>query len=406
MAPMHKTLLIAAACAAALGSAKFASAETSPYYLGGGLNVNQVSNIYRQNNNSNDDTVATASLLAGIDQTFGRQRLYGDVSLQNNRYRRNTDLNNQSYSVKAALDWATLERLSGTISGSKTRALAPYNVGNGVNPIFEKNVEDNTTINAAARIGLVTRLSIEATATYRSRDFSAVEYSSLVFNQNNYSLGLVYQPSDKLRLGVAGRRTNGKFPRYSLIGNGVYAGYEFTRNDLDLTGRWIISGASAIDGRLSYGKSTHSNGVGKDFSGGSGQISWSWQATAKLGFNTSVSRDTGLETSFFSFAGGSLSSDLNRITTALQINANYDLTSKVSLNAGVSLSKSDRKSAFLTQTADDYDRDKAFNLGARWQYSRSVLLGCQASHQSRDSSTAQYVFAANSYGCYGQFTIR
>lgn len=406
MAHTHKILLMAAACAAALGSARPASAETSPYYLGGGLNVNQVSNIYRQNNNSNDDTVATASLLAGIDQTFGRQRLFGDVSLQNNRYRRNTDLNNQSYSVKAGLDWATLERLSGTISGSKTRALAPYNVGNGINPVFSKNVEDNTTFDAVARIGLVTRFSVEATAGYRSRDFSAIEYSSLVFNQDRYSLGLVYQPSDKLRLGVAGRRTNGKFPRYSLVSTGVYAAYDYSRNDLDLTGRWAISGASVIDGRLSYGKSTHDGGVGQDFSGGSGQVTWTWQPTGKLALSTTVSRDTGLETSFFSFAGGSLSSDLNRITTAVQINANYDLTSKISLNAGASLSKSDRKSSFLTQTADDFDRDNAFNLGARWQYSRSVLLGCQASHQSRASSTAQYVFSANSYGCYGQFTIR
>jgi len=99
-------------------------AQSSPYYFGGGLGLTHVSNVYRQANDANSDNVTTATLLAGVDQRFGRQRLFGDGSVQSNRYQSNSSLNNQSYSVRGGLDWETLERLSGTLSGNASRAAA------------------------------------------------------------------------------------------------------------------------------------------------------------------------------------------------------------------------------------------------------------------------------------------
>ena len=379
-----------------------ASAETSPYYFGGGLGVTQVSNVYRESGGGNGDTVGTATLLAGLDQRLGRQRLFGDASVQQNRYRSNSLLNNRSYSAKVGLDWETLERLSGTLNGGKTRALATYNVGSGIAPIFKKNVEDNTELNAVARLGLVTRYSLEAVAGTRSRRYSAIEYARLQLDQNRYSLGVAYQPSADLRLGLAARLTRDKYPRATLT-NGDYAAAEFERKDLDLTGRWTVSGASAFEGRLSTGRSSVKLGVGSDFSGLTGLITWSWRPLARWAFSTSVSRDTGLETSFFNVSGTRLNSDLNRITTAVQLSAAYELSSKVALNSSASFSKSDRsRDSFAL---GEYDRDSAYNLGLRYQYSRGVQFSCQISHQARDSSTPQYVYTANSYGCNGQLII-
>ena len=392
------------ALAGLLGGLPSASAEPNPYYFGGGLGLTHVSNIFRQAATTNGDRVATASLLAGLDQRFGRERLFGDASLQSNRYQRNDNLNNRSYTVSGGLDWATLERISGTFSGSRSQALASYNVGNGVAPIFKKNVEDNTTLDAMARLGLVTRWSLQAGAGYRSRKFSADEYASLEIRQRRLNVGLFYQPSSDLRLGISPRRTQDKYPRYTLVG-GAYQSSEARRNDIDLTAHWEPSGASSFDARLSAGKSTHTGGVGRDFSGGTGQFSWKWQPAARWVITTAISRDTGLETSFFNTSIGNLSADQNRLTTALQISGNYELSSKIVLSAGASRANSDRRDEFLDRSTDGHDRDSAYNLGARYQYSRGVQFSCQISHQARDSSTPQYVYTANSYGCNGQMTI-
>jgi hypothetical protein len=385
-------------------AASAAHAQSSPYYFGGGLGLTQVSNLYRQSDNTNSDTVTTATLLAGLDQGLGRGRIFGDASLQNNRYRRNSDLNNQSYTLKAGLDWATLERLSGTVSGSRTRALASYNVGNGVALITKKNIEDTSSFDAVVRLGLVTRYSLEASAGYRSRKFSAIEYSSLEYTQERASLGLYYQPSPALRLGVSPRLSNTVYPRY-VFQNGSFQRSESRRTDLDLTGRWVPTAISTFDARISTGKSTLTSGVGRDFSGVTGRLSWNWQPSARWALNTAISRDTGLETSYFATGVGNLSSDQNRITTALQINGSYELSSKIALMAGASLAKTDRSNAFLTQRADGFDRDTAVNLSARYQYSRGIQFSCQINHQARGSSTPSYVYDANSVGCAGQLII-
>lgn len=403
---IHFPKILWSTCLIALSAitAAPAFAEASPYYYGGGLGLTHVSNIYREAGGGNSDTIATASLLAGLDQRLGRARVFADLSLQHNRYQDNSSLNNQSYSLKGGLDFATVERISGTLSGSKTRALATYNVANGVNPIFKKNIEDNDSIDAVMRLGLVARYSLEAGVGYRTRTFSANEYAALEYRQKRASAGLIYRPSSDLRLGIAARQTRGEFPRYSLVG-GVYQASEYKRNDIDLTGRWVLSGASNLEGRVSSGKSTQTSGVGRDFSGVTGQLTWNWLPTARWNLSTTVIRDTGLETSFVNANIGNLTLDQNRLTTALQFNGGYELTSKIYLNAGASLNKTDRVNEFLAQRSNDYERDTAYNFGARYQYSRGVQFSCQLSHQARGSNTPLYVYSANSYGCSGQLIL-
>jgi len=194
--------------------------------------------------------------------------------------------------------------------------------------------------------------------------------------------------------------TKDNYPRYGFDGSSFSAS-KFDRKDLDLTGRWVVSGASTLEGRLSTGRSRVTSGIGTDFSGVTGMISWAWQPVARWNFSATAS--TGLETSFLEFNGNRLNSDLNRVTTAGQLNANYELTSKILLNAGASVSKSDRTRDLFSQ--NDFDRDTALNFGARYQYSRGVQFACQLSHQARSSSTAVYVYSANSYGCNGQLII-
>ena len=162
-------------------------------------------------------------------------------------------------------------------------------------------------------------------------------------------------------------------------------------------------GPSSLDGRISTGRSKVKAGSGYDFSGVTGALSWNWQPTAKLNLSTTLSRDTGLETSFINT---NTSADRDRLTNALQVNANYELTGKVFLSAGMAFSKSDiTNKSSQTQAVDEFDRDKSFNLGLRWQYSRGITAGCQYNKSSRDSDRLFNVYDANSYGCYGQIIL-
>jgi len=373
-----------------------ALAESNPYYFGGLLAYNQISNVFRQATAPKNDRLATTSLLAGMDQPVGRQRLFFDASLQDNRYRSNTALNNQGYSLKAGLEWATLERLSGVVDVNTSNALADYNIGSNLTPIFKRNIERNRQYHGLFRLGLVTRYSLEANLTRRERSFSAAEYAQLESKQDAASLGLSYKPSDALTLGVAARHTEGVFPNYPLLFADIPIGSaedKYQREDIDLTTELRASGASKFSARLSRGKSSHSLSYERNFSGITGALSWAWQPSAKFSFSTQLSRDTGQE---ILVAGV----NQNRVVSSMQLLANYQLTGKIMLSAGTSLSRGDY--TYQNINTLNFDNITNVNLGARWAYSRGLTFGCQGKHNSRSNSTPQYGYSASSYGCYAQ----
>lgn len=388
--------------------AGMARAEESPYYLGASLGVTHVSNIYRNSAGqpTNSDNVTTATLLAGLDQRIGRQRLFGDLSVRSNSYQNNSSLRNTGYGLNAGLDWQTVERLSGQLSLNSNRSLAQFNPGDAP-AITKKNIEQTDQARASVRYGLLSLLSLEGSLTHRRRGYSASEYDAYDYQQDTVSLGLTYRPSSLLSLGVAGRYSKGEYPHSRLV-NGTYQADKYKRRDIDLNGTWTPSGASSLTARLSLGKREFSTNSARDFSGSTGSLNWRWQPTAKLTINSTLMRDSGDEASFYNLGSlGSISSDYSRITTSAQINASYELTGKVMLDAGLSLADRDLRNSFGNNALDGKDKTTSLSLGGRWMVTRNGLLGCQINHDKRSGqSFLSTPYSASSYGCYGQLTLR
>lgn len=401
--PLKRLALPALAAALALPAAAQTD-DATPFYAGATLGAARVSNVYRQPTASNDDTVVSAGLVAGLDQRLGRQHLTLDGGLQDNRYSTNTELNNRAYNLRGALNWQTLGNLSGVVSAKSSRSLADFNIGNGVEPILKKNIERTDEYQATARLGVLTRYTVEAGWTHRRRDFSAEEYARFVYRQDTGSLGFYARPGAHLRLGLVGRETRGNNPRYPVgftIDPGtlrpvvVSAPNDYERRDVDLTARWATGGSSNVNARISRSRTSNSLNNLRDFSGTTGAVGWDWQPTGKLQLNLQYSRDTGQESVV-------QSADLNRVYTSWQLGGNYALTGKLSLSARASSNRGRRTSESGANIADAQDDSRLYNLSLRWNYSRGLSLICQADRISRDSSIAQYVYTANSLGCSGQ----
>ncbi|HEY0956019.1 MAG TPA: hypothetical protein VGE36_14745 [Roseateles sp.] len=400
--PPRLTLLALAFAASAPTLAQ--TDDTSPFYGGATLGVTRVSNVYRQSNATNDDTVASAGLVAGMDQRLGRQHLTLDGSLQDNRYSSNKELNNRAYNLRGALNWQTIGNLSGVVSAKSSRSLADFNIGNGIDPIFKKNVERNDEYQATVRLGVLTRYTVEGGFTHKRRDFSAEEYARFVYRQDTGSLGVYATPGANVRLGLVGRQTRGQHPRYpvgltldpdTLRPVIVSAPNDYDRRDIDFTTRWATGGSSTLNTRLSRSRTSNSLDALRDFSGTTGSVGWEWRPTAKLQLNLQYARDTGQESVV-------QAADLNRIYTSWQLGGSYALTSKLSFSARASNNSARRSSESGAVVADAMEDTKLYNLGLRWTLSRGMSLACQYDRVSRDSSIAQYVYSASSYGCTGQ----
>ncbi|WP_088284846.1 hypothetical protein [Ideonella sp. A 288] len=405
----------------ALALAGSAWSQSSPWYVGAALGLSHDSNVYRLSDGfalqaglARGDTITTATLLAGLDQPIGRQRVQGSAQLRNSRFSRNEGLNNSGYGLNLSLDWATIERLSGKVQLAANRDLAVFAPDSDIPTLQRKNVASSEQIDASVRLGLISRWVAEATVGWRNVGYSASEFQSREYNQGSASLGLQYRPSGALGLGTALRATNGRFPRALALGNDQFLADRFKRHDIDFTADWVASGASTVNARISTGRVRYREATQRDFSGLTGQLRWQWRPTGKLTLGTTLLRETGLDSSralgtgFFVTGTGT---DVSKTTDALRLRADYELTGKISLNASVSRASrtlvNTQQISSSTGPTEGGDRTHGAGLGMRWVPTRALQFSCDWSReQRRTDGGLSSPYSVDVVGCVGQIILQ
>ena len=442
--PLALGLVAAASGAQAQFTSPFQDQQegSRPWYVGARQEFGHYSNVRNAPDGTptQSDTVSRTGLSAGLDLPVSRQRLFADLNARYSRYRDSDDLNNTSYDLRGGLDWATVGNLSGTVVAAGTQSLARLNPGAA--PLAStRNLERTRSLDATARLGGRALLGLEGAIGRREVEYSAPEYQSREYDQNNGSLAVVYHSSSALtlRTGVSVQRTT--YPFFFQPSPGVFLEDKSKRRDIFVGANWVASGLSTINARLGYAKVEYDRATATDFSGLTGLLSWVYQPTGKLSLVTTASRDTGQETSFLptrtSSAGttttgtapsgstgtssgdpgattapvtagtpatGISTVDYSRVTNALSVYANYAMTAKIHFQAGLSVA---RRNLADQLGNGGSDRTTNASLGVAWNPTRVVVLGCSVARDERSSSSAlSSDYHGNLYSCYGQLLLR
>jgi hypothetical protein len=408
----HLTTLLVLA-----GTALPAAAQTSPWYIGVSQAFTYESNLYRIDSStpldpslSRNDTISSTSLVGGLDQPIGRQRVYGSLLLSANRYAENDDLNGASYRFTGGLDWSTVERFSGNVNFSASQNQRQFNVDTAPGQVeTQKNDETIEQIDAIFRAGVVTRLTLEAGVGYRQVGYSSDFYASSEYDQTTGSLGVRYRP------GIATFGAAYRHSQSDYADNGTDLVNDNTRDSIDFTVSWPATGNSSLYVRISPTRVDYDNFSDRDFDGVTGAAKWTWTPTGKLKLGTRVVYDIGQDSNFESFGGPSNptgTSTTSRTSTELLLNADYEATAKIALSASLGYTYRDldrnlNLNGQSADTGDGSDDTTAFSFGARWSPTRSVQLGCEYGHDRRSAKgglTQDY--SANTFSCFGQFVVQ
>jgi hypothetical protein len=378
-----------------------ALAQSSPYYFGGALGVTRNSDVSPLSPGKSSDTITTATLLAGVDETFGRQRLNASASLRHNNYADNSDLNHLAHDLKARLDFATVDRISGSLSAgmSQLRDL-------GLEPstaTLERVLSRSQNLGAALRMGVVTRFTVEGTLDHREQDFKRKSSSGdpRDYTLTTGGLSFRYSANPDLTLGTGLRLGDGRYTATDI---------DFKRRDLDLLATWRPSGASSLNARLSASKINYQPAGISDFSGLTGDVAWDWQPTGKIRLVSRLSRDN-------RDTAGELASstDTSRVSTGLSVTADYELSAKVALTAAGGLTQRTLEDIVPNQTTQrGRDRVYALSVGARWTPLRVLTLSCDVSKnqrtvsQSGGTTTAPLTvpYKYDTFGCAAQVVLQ
>lgn len=417
--------LIAALAAAA--SAGAWADDPSPYYIGASQTFTHDSNVFRTPDGPGGNYSSTG-LLAGVDQKIGRQRVYATANVRYNKYQDQTTLDNTSYGVSAGWDWATIERLSGSVNVNANQNLASLG-GNAVRPLNSRNVVRSEQVATSVRWGGESVLTFEGSYAHSRVRYSALESLSSEATSDSASAGVYYRVSADLKLGSAVRFTRTVSPFGVAItpvptGPADYQPNTSNGRNLDFSADWRVSPQTGVNARLSWTRQTNSQIGGRDFSGLTGSIATNYAPTAKLAFTAAVSRDVGTGKSAFVYNVAPTGSPTpivitsingvsqnSQTTDALSLGATYAATAKINVTAGLQY----RRGALVDSVvvagvptnAERSDRFRNSSLGVNYAIARNWQLGCDLAHESRSlSGTLGYSYSANIASCTAQFTLR
>lgn len=385
--------------------------EPSPWYISASQGFTHDSNVYRTPDGPGDN-YSTTSLLGGFDQPIGRQRLHADARLGYNRYQDQRTLDNTSYALSAGLDWATIEKLSGSVNASANQSLAQFN-GNSTQPTTERNVLKAEQLGASVRWGGDGLITLLGDYSHSRASYSSLQSLTSEFTSNSGSVGLNYRLGARTTVGGALRVSRTDYPHgiAPVLVPGVptpidpadYRSDSADGRSLDLLADWRYSEQSGVNLRLSWTRLNYANS-NRDFSGLTGAVLATYAPTAKLAFKASLARDAGTDSSsqtFLDLRNGQQTTYVNqsnRTTDSLGLSANYAATAKISVNAGVQYR---RGSGANSSASDNFS---ATTLGANYAITRSVQLACNLAHESRSADA--YSYGANVVGCSAQITLR
>ncbi len=382
-----------------------AQAQSSPYFIGVSQSLGHNSNLYGSANNEVPDKFAVTSLNLGFDQPIGRQRLFAGTSVRATRYEDVRVLDNVGYGVNAGWDWATIERLSGSVGVASNRTLANYASSGEEIRTTKRNLETSSQASLRAQLGVASLLSLNTALSHSEISYTAPEYQAAEVRQNVGSLGFTYRPSSLLSMGVALRATRGEYPNVVVPSTGKKE--TFKRDDIDLTSTWVASGLSTINARLSYGRSTFEAQTLRNVKGATGSLTWDWKATGKLNFTTTLSRDSGSETALYALANnqGSAIGDNSVLTNAYALGVAYEASAKIRLT----LSGRQAQRELVSGGVTGRDRSRNASMGAN-AATRAWNFGCNASRDARqpldNSAQVSTRYSATLASCNVQLTLR
>ncbi|MFT3857772.1 MAG: hypothetical protein QM742_09835 [Aquabacterium sp.] len=402
-------------------AAHAAEGEDVPLYLTLTQQLQHDNNLLRQKENKAADIVSSTQLSVGLDKRLGRQHYFLDATVAKNKYRDYSKYDNDSYSGSGSFT---------TDIGSDFRLVADASLDRSL-PAFEdstlnrtvRNTRTSHNIGVDLRYGLYGRLSVNAGLRKSKTDFAETEVENK--ESTSVSTGLRYLPNELMYYGLTYTKTktdfeNRTFEFYEAAVLQNRIGEEVDSDNIGLGFAWQITGFSRFNGSIGYSRERNKYDKRRDFSGLTGAAGWRYTPTDKTVYKVNWSRDTNNSGSgsgaydvklgqFTVAANGYVAT--NRVIDSFSLGMEYELTSKIGLNASYSfIQYNEEKQSVIQNVSNSFSSRKsrynALTLGGTYEPIRSVGLGCSLTFYDRTQSQFQEAYDGRTVLCYGSFTVQ
>ncbi len=217
-----------------------------------------------------------------------------------------------------------------------------------------------------------------------------------------------------IRLGLGLRFNWTDYPNYPQPFPSTTLGDESLGKNVDLTAKWIASGQSTLDVRLSYSDISYDYNTLNDFTGFNGGLGWTWQPTGKIRTRLDLNGAPSYTANFYGFSGGSVRVNNSKFARTVRYSADYLATAKTSFNANIGLTKDSLSQTDTITGNTQYGSDlyTTIGLGVTYLPTPNSQLACRVDYQHRSASDnavlygMSYPYNGTNFFCSGQLLLR
>ena len=251
-------------------AARGAHAEPTAFRLGAGVAYDSDDNVFRAPAGQEvADRYTTLSVFGGVDEIEARQRVQGKLKVSRILFQDRQDLDHTGGDGLLRWTGESAGPLSWDLGYVGRRGLTSY--ATVVDPQQRvPNVETSQQASAGFQLGMQAQWVAGLNLSHRRIDETAAEFKTDELRLNSAGVNVLWNPLGPLSVSVGPRFSHGRYPLAREVGVGVFQADEFDRGDLDVGIKWVPSGASTLNARLSLTRQTFDVFDDRDFEGATG----------------------------------------------------------------------------------------------------------------------------------------
>ncbi len=328
------------------------------------------------------------SVTAGLDGEWlvaNRQSLDFDLRADDNRYFRNTDLNNVSSADHLAWNWGVGSALSGSVGGDYNRTLGGFfNTG-----LYSRDIVSRADYFASTRLQAGPHWGVFG--GIMGQDFTLSEANYNNSQTKAVDIGTDYVTNASNRIGFDYRYTDDRSPHAADL-NGVAFDPDYREDRARALLNYALSDKTTLDASAGYLRRDYPSTAIGGFSGEIWRVSLQWQPTPKtqlvVGTWRQLNADLTAQTDYYLSRGGTIAptwTATEKIAFTLSVTQEYQDyigSNPVGVNPiPIAESTLGRRDTVSTQTVN-----MAYTL------SRAFTLSITAGHENRDSNFPQFQY--------------
>lgn len=337
-------------------------------------------NLFRLSNNEISDQITTYNAGIKLDKKYSQQRFLVNLNYIDNKYQTNEFLDFNTLNYDAVWQWTLTPALTGTLSSSKSKALAGF----GDFRTLAQNIRTTETNQFRAEYSPHKVWALIAGLTESSASNSATFNAIPNFDSTAFDYGARYNFASGTNMTFLGHKRRGDFQRPANFSSFLDNGYSEDELEWDIV--FKATGKSNLSTKLAYLSRKYDNFRVRDYDSWLGYIRYDLLLTGKLKLNTDLSRTIGqFDTPYSSYSAND----------ALTASLSYYYSEKLIFGINSSYAQRDFKQPVVAGLPSRTDTESSVGASVTWQPIKNIALIVNTNKSSRNASNGYKNFDFN-----------